>query len=243
MVRLPRVRIVNVLGAYLPSTLVGLIAALIGMTVLGVLLQNTALPLVSLGELVPERVFHGQLWRLVTWTFLELHPLGLIFSCVLLAFLGRDLSNIWGYWRFVFIYVGFAAAVGVATCLLSLAWPTLRVVPQRTAWALCDALLIAWATYFPSRQILVYFVIPLAGRNLIYLTIGGTALFALFSSFVLYVPHFLAIGLSLWLTRGTSFTTWWLRLRYAIARSKTRRGSDLRVVRKPPADEPPRWLH
>ena len=51
-------------------------------------------------------------------------------------------------------------------------------------WPLADALIIAWATLFPTRQMLVYFVIPLGGRNLIYATLGGTLIFALLAGFV-----------------------------------------------------------
>jgi membrane associated rhomboid family serine protease len=242
MVRLPRVRYVTVLGAPLPNTVLGLVAATAGLTVLGVLMQHAGLPLIAWLDLQPERVLRGELWRLVSWTFLELSPLGLIFACLLLAWLGRDLSASWGYWRFVGVYLGFAAAVAAATCLVGLLLPGVRGQSYATAWAMGDAILIAWATHFPTRQILLYFVLPIGGRNLIVLTIAGTLLFALFSHPVYYVPHFLAIGMMLVFARYPALDLLWMRLRLlAMRRRSTRRNSSLHVVRDD--EKSPRWYH
>ncbi len=241
--RLPRVRSINVLGTYLPNTVVLLVGTTLAATVLGVLLARSGVPLIAAGALAPDRVLSGELWRLVTWTFFELSPLGLIFGCLLLAWLGRDLSSAWGYWRFVGVYLGFAGAIGVATCLVSLVWPAVRVQSYATTWAMGDAIIIAWATQFPHRQILVYFVLPISGRNLIYLTVAGTALFALFSDPVLFVPHFLAIASMLVFARYPALDLIWMRLRLALMRRATpRRTSGLRVVERE-EEKPPRWLH
>jgi membrane associated rhomboid family serine protease len=241
-VKLPRVRYVTVLGALLPNTVLGLVIATASATILGVLMQHARFPLIALLDLQPESVFRGELWRLVTWTFLELNPLGLIFACLLLAWLGRDLSAAWGHWRFVGVYLGFAAAVGVTTCLIGLLLPAVRELSYATAWAMGDALLIAWATHFPTRQILLYFVLPIGGRNLIVLTIAGTALFALFSHPIYYVPHFVAIAFMLVFARYPALDLLWMRLRLLfMRRSSSRRNATLRVVRDD--DKTPRWYH
>lgn len=243
MVRLPRVRYVSVLGTHLPNTVLGVVIATAGATILGALLQHADVPFFAAAALVPEGVFRGELWRLVTWTFLEPNPIGLIFACLLLAWLGRDLSAAWGHWRFVGVYLGFAAAVAVATCLVGLFWSSLRLQPYATAWAMVDAILIAWAIHFPGRQILLYFVIPIAGRNLVYITIAGTALFALFSHPVFYVPHFIAIAFMLVFARYPALDLIWMRLRLALLRrSGPRRSGTLRVVRHE-EKSPPRWYH
>lgn len=244
MVKLPRVRYVTVMGTPLPNTVLGLVIATAAATILGVLLSHGEIPLIAALTLSPERVFAGELWRLVTWTFLELNPLGLIFACLLLAWLGRDLSSAWGHWRFVGVYLGFAVAVAVTTCLIGLVVPAVRLQSFATAWAMGDALLIAWATHFPSRQILLYFLIPVAGRNLVVLTIAGTALFALFSSPLYYIPHFIAIGFMLVFARYPALDLVWMRLRLAMMRRPSpRRAGTLRVVRSEDEKNPPRWLH
>lgn len=241
MVRLPRVRFVHVMGAHLPSTVLGLVGLTAGATIVGVLAGR---PFLMAAALIPERVLEGELWRLLTWTFFELSPLGLIFSCLLLAWLGRDLSDAWGHWRFVSVYLGFTAAVGAATCLLSLAWSDVASAPYLTAWAMGDAILIAWAIQFPHRHILAYLVIPVGGRNLIYLTVAGTALFAIFGGPLLFVPHFIAIGFMLVFARYPALDLIWMRLRlFLIRRTVPRRSSGLRVVRGEDKDPPSRWLH
>ena len=242
MVKLPRVRYVTVMGAHLPNTVLGLVIATASATILGVLMQHARFPLIALLDLQPERVLRGELWRLFTWTFLELNPLGLIFACLLLAWLGRDLSAAWGHWRFVGVYLGFAAAVGLTTCLIGLLLPGVRGQSYATAWAMGDALLIAWATHFPTRQILLYFVLPIGGRNLIVLTIAGTALFALFSHPFYYVPHFVAIAFMLVFARYPALDLLWMRLRLLfMRRASSRRNATLRVVRDD--DKTPRWYH
>ncbi|HEY6105888.1 MAG TPA: hypothetical protein VIV59_07895, partial [Anaeromyxobacteraceae bacterium] len=63
-----------------------------------------------------------------------------------------------------------------------------------------DALAVAWALLFPGRSILLMAVLPVSGRALLWLTVGGTALFAVFYGVGLYLPHLLAEGLAaLWL--------------------------------------------
>jgi hypothetical protein len=231
------------MGTFLPNTVVFLVGTTAAATVLGVLLARAGVPLIAAAALSPERVLGGELWRLVTWTFFELSPIGLIFGCLLLAWLGRDLSSAWGYWRFVGVYLGFAAAVGLATCLISLVWEPVRLQSYATTWAMGDAIIIAWATQFPNRQILVYFVLPVSGRHLIYLTLAGTALFALFSDPVLFVPHFIAIGFMLVFARYPALDLIWMRLRLALVRrAAPRRSSGLRAVERE-EEKPPRWLH
>jgi membrane associated rhomboid family serine protease len=241
-VRLPRVRYVNVLGAYLPNTVLLLVGATFAASLAGVVLMRSGIPFILLGSLVPDRVLGGELWRLVTWTFFELNPLGLIFGCLLLAWFGKDLSEAWGHWRFVAYYLGFTATIGAIICLLSLAWSELRTMPVLSMWPMGDALLVSWAIRFPHRPILVFMVIPVSGRNLIALTAGITALFAVYAGLAPFVPHFLAIGLVLALNRRTGLDNLWLRLRFALAQRRTYRSSALRAVPKQKS-EPPEWLH
>src|SRR5688572_27122978 len=51
--------------------------------------------------LVPEGVWHGQLWRLATWPFVLGGPLGLIFTCSALYVFGSDLAVVWGPRRYL----------------------------------------------------------------------------------------------------------------------------------------------
>src|SRR5947209_18782835 len=75
------VRLPAVIGALIAATLVTSLAGVIG--------QRNGLPLIELGVLSPERVWQGQLWRLTTWVFFELHPYSLVFACLMLYWFGR----------------------------------------------------------------------------------------------------------------------------------------------------------
>ena len=189
----------------------------------------------------PLRVWQGELWRLLTWVFVEVHPLSLIFGCLVLWIFGSDLSYTWGPRRFLAIYCGFAVAAGGLTCVIArLAWPTLLAVPYLSMWPVVEALIIAWATLHPHRQIFVYFVLPVGGRALIWVTVGGTLLYALLLRIEFFIPHFIAQGLMFLYLRPVSPRYLWLRFKYAVA---TRKRTHLRTVDRHDREEPPRWLH
>ena len=78
---------------------------------------------------------------------------------------GRDLADAWGTRRFLGAYLASRRSLRVLTVLVGSRgrWCPFAYV---TIWPVLEALIIAWAIWFPSRQILVYFVLPLGGRNL-----------------------------------------------------------------------------
>lgn len=241
---MPRMRFLDrrfdVLGGSLPAPVALLIAATLVTSILAAQLAGFA----EAGALVPGYVFLGQLWRLVTWVFFEQDPLGLIFAALALFWFGRDLVRVWGPLRFLGAYLGLAAAAAGITCLAALALPGLRAYPFLGAWPVVSALIVAWACVFPSRSMLLYFVIPLNGRNLVYATLGGTLLFALLSrDKAAYIPHFAAQLLSLAALRGNPLRPLWARLRFELAYGRwRRRTSRLREVPRP-RDEGPRYYH
>jgi membrane associated rhomboid family serine protease len=189
-------------------------------------------------------VFAGQLWRLLTWAFFELDPLGLIFAGLALFWFGSDLVRTWGPTRFLARYLGLAAGAAALTCAVALVWPGLRVRPFVGAWPVVSALIVAWAVVFPTRNILLYFVVPLHGRNLIYATLGGTLIFALLGGISNFVPHFGAQLLSLAALRGAPLGGLWTRVKFELAyRGWRRRSSRLREVPPPSRDSSSRWYH
>lgn len=186
-------------------------------------------------------VLAGQAWRLVTWSFFEFHPLGLIFGCLALLVFGRDLADAWGPRRFLVTCLVVAVATGAVTTGVGLLVESFRV-PHLTVWPLLEALIIAWASLYPSRQMLFYFVLPLGGRNLILATFGLTLVFAMLSSFAAFVPHFVAEALMLAYMQEHAIKRWFRGL--SGGGSGKKRSSHLRAVDRLERDEePPRWLH
>jgi membrane associated rhomboid family serine protease len=230
-----------VLGARIPAVTGGLIGLTLAVSVVGALGDQLGAPLRDWLLLEPRRVWQGELWRLLTWVFVEANPLSLILGCLMLWVFGGELNNSWGPRRFLGVYAGFAVAAGALTSLLArLAWPTLMGVAYFRMWPVVEALIIAWAVLYPHRQILFYLVLPVSGRALVYVTVGGTLLYALLVRVELFVPDFIAQGLMLLYLRPVSPRYLWLRFKYAAA---TRRRPTLRAVDRRDRGEPPRWLH
>lgn len=230
----------HLLGGSLPAS----IALLIGATLISSILGAQVAGVAAVGALVPALVFAGQLWRLLTWAFLEQDALGLIFAALALFWFGSDLVRIWGPVRFLVNYLLLAGGAASVTCLVALAWPELRPLPFVGAWPVVSALIVAWATAFPTRNMLLYFVVPLSGRNLVYATLGGTLIFALLGGVWRFVPHFAAQLLCLAAMRGSPLSGLWTKLRFELAyRGWRRRSSRLREVPRAPRDEHTRWYH
>ncbi len=152
--------------------------------------------------------------------------------------------RIWGSLRFLATYLGLAAGAAAVTCIVALVWPELRPLPFVGAWPVVSALIIAWAIAFPTRNLLLYFVVPLSGRNLIYATLGGTLIFALLGGVWRFVPHFAAQLLCLAAMRRSPLSELWTKVRFELAyRGWRRRSSRLREVPRAPRDEHTRWYH
>ena len=173
---------------------------------------RSGLPLAAWGVLLPDAVFHGQVWRLVTWQLFELEPFGLIFSCLLIYWFGRDLCHAWGPKKFLAVYFGFTATVGILICLIGrFLWPEVYGGLFLGTWPIATALTIAWASLYPDREILFMFVMRANGKVLIALTIGGTLLWAAFGGVVAMLPTLLSELLML-LYVG-QLRRWWLKMR------------------------------
>jgi len=220
------------------------VALLIGATLVASILGAQISGILFGGALVPGLVYQGQAWRLLTWVLFEQDALSLIFAALALFWFGNDLVRVWGPGRFLATYFGLAGAAGLLTCLTAAVWSALRPAPFVGPWAIVDALIIAWAIRFPTRNIFVYFVLPLRGRNLIYATLGGTLLFALLSGPSLFVPHFAAELLTLAVLRGTGLSRLWAQVKFELAyRGWRRRASRLREVPPRARHQTPRWYH
>src|SRR5947207_8412124 len=183
----------HVLGVFILKPIAWLMALVLAMSAVGSLLERMGIPVLSLSVLAPGRVWAGEVWRLLTWAPLELSPLGLVFGLLLLYFIGPDLLRRWGTRRFFVNFFAGAALVAALTCLIgAFVWPEVARIRYLGFWPMQEAMLIAWAALFPDRQILIFFALPVSGRNLIGLTIVITVVMAAMSCVPFFVPHFVA---------------------------------------------------
>ena len=234
----------QILGIFIAKPIAWLIATVVAMSAFGALLQRAGIPVLSYSVLLVGAVWRGEVWRLLAWAPLELSPLGLVFGCLLLYFIGPDLLRRWGTRRFFALFFGGAAVVGAATCLIGrFVWTEVALVPYMGLWPMQEAFIIAWATLYRDRQILLFFALPVAGRNLIGLTIVITVIFAALNGFALFLPHFLAELAALLYMDVISVRPWIARARLAWFQSRyKRRTAKLTRVDRDPG-EPPRWTH
>jgi membrane associated rhomboid family serine protease len=232
--RPPRLREALTFGGRVPAAVGGLLAALLLASVAGAL----ARPVRDATFFSPILVWRGEIWRLLTYPFFENDPFALLFGGLMLWMFGRDLALDWGERRFLGAFLGLGAGAAAATSVLALAWPRLQDIGSAGPWPVVDALVVAWALRFPDRQLLFMFALPVSGRALLWLTVGGTALYAVFAGVVPYVPHLLAEGLAaLWL-RGP-------RLRLPRLPRWRRRRGPFEVIHadRDPDSSRPRWMN
>ncbi len=231
-------------GGRFPPIIGLLIATTVIASIAGVIGERNGIPIIQKGALVPALVLRGELWRLFTWIFFELSPTGLLFGCLALFWFGRDIAHRFGPTRFALGYLGLALVVGGIVTGLSFAYTPLREQLWIGSIPMQEAVLILWASYYPTRKILAYFVIPLGGRTLILVTIAGTILYAVFSGFFAMLPHFIAEGIALAFMHLPSPRALWLESKLRGMEQKRR--THLKAVpREPDDDKPPsgRWLN
>ncbi len=226
-------------GGRVPAAVGGLITAVVVASLFGAI--GRGLALVENAALVPALVWQGQLWRLVTWVFFERNPFSLLFAALTLYWFGKDLCYAWGPRRFLATF--FVVAIGAAaiTCLVGRAWAAVDVSAAIGPWAVLTALIIAWAMIFPERQILFMMALPMSGRALLWVTVGGTLLYAAFEGVYGYVPHISAQLVMMAYARGWSLRGFWQTVRIKqYERRARRRASHLKVVKK---EDPPKWMN
>jgi membrane associated rhomboid family serine protease len=144
--------------------------------------------LARIASLQPSRVFHGEIWRLVTWPLVDMGVMSLVFTCVAIYKFGGELAERWGDRRLRNFTLQIVVAAGVITCLLA-AISGQMFLRRLGGWAVSDLLVIAWARQFPERTLVLYGLLTVRGQQLINITLGVTALFAIAGGFVAFAPE------------------------------------------------------
>jgi membrane associated rhomboid family serine protease len=232
-------------GGRVPGA-VGLVIVLLG---LGTLV-GWITGLGPVAALVPDLILRGQLWRLVTWAFVQGRGdfLGLLFAGLVIWSMGSQLAYAWGERQFLARFLLIAVGASAGATLLALIWEPANQ-PHLGVWPVANALLLAWAMLYPTQQVSIWGVLPLTGKTLGLLVVFGTALYGLAAGGIpglgSVAPHFAALATAWALSRGRLPTRRWkLQLReWWSERQFRRRTKHLRVVKKNGHDGPPRWMN
>lgn len=153
------------LGSLLPSGPV--CKWLIGINILVFILQLITFvdfrnwgPITDAFELDTARVLDGQIWRLLTYSFLH-SPMGIwhiFFNMLFLWWFGSELEQMYGSREFLAFYLVSALVGGIAFQIQALvqgAGPS-----SVGASGAVTAVMVLYAFYFPNRIILIFFILP-----------------------------------------------------------------------------------
>lgn len=217
-------RPVEILGQSLPmASLVLIVVAVVGSALLS-LSTRLGPPSLNLAALSPFLVMRGEVWRAATWALFEADGQNLVFGSLMLGIFGRDLSALWGGARYLLICLGLSISGGLLTTVVGLVWEDVYRTQYLSIWPLVDALIIAWALLFPNRTILFMLMLPAAGKNLMYLTLGMTGLFAIMYGVSSFVPHFLTMAVMYAYIRGGTALAAQFRLNQLLTPKRNHRG-------------------
>jgi membrane associated rhomboid family serine protease len=204
--------------------------------------QNRAFA--GLVALSPGNIASGELWRLVTWPFVQGDPFGLIFVALTFWWLGPQLMWGWGQGRFWLRLLAITVGAAVVPTLLAFVWPGAGV-PHVGAWPIMNAMLVVWAMRVPDAQLNIWGVVPVTARTLALFVVGGTVLYALFSGLGSFLPHFSALVIAWAITQGLSPGRLLGRAQESFReQARARRARHLKVVKKNnPGDDKPTWMN
>lgn len=123
-----------------------------------------------------EGVLALELWRLVTFPFVETDFFSLLLSLVILYFFGRFFESEWGsryYTRFFVISsIGAAVLAVPLSFLIDLVAPFQEIGMAAGPDAAINAMLVAMAVTLPDSNVLFGFVLPMRARTMIYVVLG-----------------------------------------------------------------------
>jgi membrane associated rhomboid family serine protease len=184
---LPRLSSSKLVSAWIWITLIASIASAV-----------TGGWLAGWAALAPARVWRGEVWRLVTWVFVEPGALGLIMTCASIYKFGGELAPRWGDRRLRRFLIEVLGGAALATALLAWIFPDVWRMRYLGGWAAGDALVIAWARQYHDATLALYGVVRVNGRNLIAVVVTITCVYALFRGPLAMAPELLTCAAAYW---------------------------------------------
>jgi membrane associated rhomboid family serine protease len=190
----------------------------------------------GLGALVPDPTFiGGQIWRLVTYMFLHApgSPFHILFNMLVLWMFGVEMETMWGTKRFTIFY--FICGIGSGMfSLFSLLDPRMAMTPVIGASGAVLGVITIYAYYFPHRQILLFFILPINIR----IFVIGYAIFSLLGSFgggggISHLTHLGGIAIAfLYIKLYPLVDSWWTDFRRRRSEQKMRMRAESEIQRK-----------
>lgn len=241
------VRNVLTFGGRIPGVVGALLLLMLGMSILAVFFP----PVRWWTALQTGTLARGRVWQLISWPFVQEDPMGLVFGGLIIFFFGPQLAREEGEVRLAVRLAAITVATAVVTLLTG--WLFGVQVGYLGIWPVVDAMVILWAFRHPDDRVYIYFVLPVSGRVLAWITVGTNALFLVWAiggrgvvGLVGMMPLVAATAIS-WAVGQGGFRfppRWRLAWRdWRLERQHRRRSRHLRVVGKNGQRGPNQWLN
>lgn len=183
------------------------------------------------------RVFHGEIWRLVTYGFLHSigNPMHILMNMLLLWWFGRELEETLGAWEFTWFYLA-SIILGGLVFILGAMWGLHNKQAQCLgASGGVSAVMILFACWFPMRTVLFMFVIPMPVWVLAIIVVALDSLNLISGSHgeVAGEVHLAGAGFALaYFYSGVKFSNWSFRKSW-----RKMSGPKLRLYTQAPSEE------
>jgi membrane associated rhomboid family serine protease len=139
----------------------------------------------------PNAVLHGEVWRLLTYSFLHSYAswAHIVFNMLFLWWMGSEMEEMYGSREFLTLYLVSAVVAGVAYFLTQLPLDPWARHGCLGASGAVVAVTVLFACHFPHRTVLLMFLFPVPIWVLVLLFVGQD-----FLTFLLKMDSQVAVG-------------------------------------------------
>jgi membrane associated rhomboid family serine protease len=125
----------------------------------------------------------GLIFQVVTYPFLGSGIFEVVFSSLLVWFLGSELEMLWGKKQYIKLLLVSVIGAGLLyLALIFLFFPTAVGVPLSGLNGISNVLILAYALIYPDREFLFAFIFPLKAKYFCMILAGMELMMGLFSS-------------------------------------------------------------
>jgi hypothetical protein len=154
-------RLESKLGRYaVPNLTLFLIAGQVMVYLAQMMTPPGAVPLAAKIALIPDKVFDGQWWRVITYLFdpPQTNALFAFFAWYIFYLMGTTLEASWGLLRYnLYLAIGYFASVAFAF----LCWFATGVPGQSASNGfLYGSVFLAFARLYPDFELMIFFILP-----------------------------------------------------------------------------------
>lgn len=114
-----------------------------------------------------EGLGQGYVWQLLSYQFMHANLLHLVFNCWAIYVFGQEVEEALGRKSFLTLYLASGVIGGLTQALTGLVFGGVFAEPVVGASAAAFGLAAAFATLFPDRVLLLFFIIPMRAKYLI----------------------------------------------------------------------------